>query len=168
MIRTFIAAAAAATSPALLTLPTAAQDAAPETAPGTLAWHNTQQAALHALTQADGWSVLDGGVRFRRTGGDGTGSAPTPRDIVSVNYTGRFADGGVFDSNEGGDPVTFPLRQLIPAWIVAIPYMGVGDTAEIAVPMEMGYGPRGGGPIPGGATLFFTIELVDIMVPPGR
>lgn len=168
MIRTLVRAALVAATTALLAAPAAAQEAAAAPAPGTLAWHNAQQTALHGLRAADGWSVLDGGVRFRRTGGDGTGGAPTPRDIVSVNYTGRFVDGQVFDSNEGGDPVTFPLRQLIPAWIVAIPYMGVGDTAEIAVPMEMGYGPRGGGPIPGGATLFFTIELVDIMVPPGR
>ena len=40
--------------------------------------------------------------------------------------------------------------------------MGVGDTIEIAVPADMGYGPRGKGPIPGGATLLFKVELIDI------
>ena len=60
------------------------------------------------------------------------------------------------------------LRQLIRAWQIAIPYMGVGDTIEIAVPAELGYGARGAGPIPPAATLFFTIELLDVMVPPGR
>jgi len=158
---------AAALALAAFALPAAAQDAAPENPAQSAAWHNQQQAALHAPTRADGWYTLDGGVRFRRTGGDGTGGAPVLRDIVSVNYTGRFADGQVFDSNEGRAPATFPLGRLIRAWQIAIPYMGIGDTAEIVVPMEMGYGPAGGGPIPGGATLLFTIELLDVTRAPG-
>ena len=90
------------------------------------------------------------------------------RDVVSVNYTGRLTNGQVFDSTQGRRPATFPLGQLIRAWQVAIPYMGVGDTAEIAVPAELGYGPRGAGPIPPNATLFFTIELLEVMAAPGR
>jgi len=130
--------------------------------PGTIEWHNTQQSALHSLTREDGWATLEGGIKFRRTAGDGTGPAPTIRDVVRVNYTGRFADGGVFDSNEGRDPIEFPLARLVRGWQIAIPYMGVGDTAEIAIPAELAYGLRGQGPIPGGATLFFTIELLGI------
>jgi FKBP-type peptidyl-prolyl cis-trans isomerase FkpA len=132
------------------------------------AWFNRQQSALAELSPEDGWATLEGGVRFRRVAGDGTGPAPTLRDIVSVHYSGRLTNGAVFDSTDGGDPATFPLGQLVRGWQVAIPYMGVGDTAEIALPAELGYGPRGAGPIPPGATLFFTIELVDMMVPPGR
>ena len=59
-------------------------------------------------------------------------------------------------------PATFPLGRLIPAWQETIPLMGVGDTIEIAVPADMGYGARGKGPIPGGATLLFKVELIDI------
>lgn len=158
---------AAALALAAFALPAAAQDAAPESPAQSSAWHNLQQAALHSPTRADGWYILDGGVRFRRIAGDGTGGAPVLRDVVSVNYTGRFADGQVFDSNAGRAPATFPLSRLIRAWQIAIPYMGIGDTAEIVVPMEMGYGPDGGGPIPGGATLLFTIELLDVMRAPG-
>ena len=132
------------------------------------AWFNRQQSALSELSPEDGWTILEGGVRFRRVAGDGTGPAPTLRDIVSVHYSGSLTNGAVFDSTDGGDPATFPLGQLVRGWQVAIPYMGVGDTAEIALPAELGYGPRGAGPIPPGATLFFTIELVDMMVPPGR
>ncbi|GAA0282510.1 hypothetical protein GCM10009127_24880 [Alteraurantiacibacter aestuarii] len=157
-----IAAALAATA-AALTIPAFAQESRMQSS----AWFNQQQSALHELSEDDGWATLEGGVKFRRTAGDGTGPAPTVRDIVSVHYSGSLTDGTVFDSTEGRDPATFPLNRLVPAWQVAIPYMGVGDTAEIAVPAEMGYGPRGAGPIPGGATLFFTIELMDVMVPPG-
>ena len=40
--------------------------------------------------------------------------------------------------------------------------MGVGDTIEIAAPASLAYGPIGRGPIPGGATLLFKIELLAI------
>lgn len=147
-----------------LATPAIAQDApaVEEGGVGTLSWHNAQQSALHALNHDDGWYTLEGGVKFRRTAGEGTGPAPTVEDIVQVNYAGRFVNGAEFDSNAGGDPIEFPLSRLIRAWQIAIPYMGVGDTAEIAVPASMGYGVNGGGPIPGGATLFFTVELVGI------
>ena len=167
-ITTKAALAVALAAGAAFALPTFAQDQ--EEAfdiTQSSAWFNQQQAALAALSPDDGWATLEGDVRFRRVGGDGTGSAPTIDDIVEVHYAGRLTNGQEFDSSMGGDPVTFPLRRLIPAWQVAIPYMGIGDTAEIAVPAEMGYGPRGAGPIPPAATLFFTIELIDVMVPPG-
>lgn len=150
--------------------PASAQDAPAEPAPGepgSFEWHNAQQVALHSLRPEDGWYTLEGGIKFRRVAGDGTGPAPTVQDVVQVNYTGRFADGAVFDSNQGRAPVEFPLARLVRGWQIAIPYMGVGDSAEIAIPAELAYGLRGGGPIPGGATLFFTIELVGIPSQPG-
>lgn len=163
--RTMIAALAAS---AAIALPASAQESEGNfDITQSSAWFNQQQSALASLTPEDGWSTLEGGVKFRRTAGDGTGPAPTVRDVVSVHYTGKLTNGDVFDTSRGGNPATFPLGRLIQAWQVAIPYMGVGDTAEIMVPAEMGYGPRGAGPIPPGATLFFEIELVDIMVPPG-
>jgi FKBP-type peptidyl-prolyl cis-trans isomerase len=125
------------------------------------AWHNKQQAAL-AERAAQGWYYLPGGVLWRRIGGDGTGPHPTVRDTVTLHYAGTLVDGTEFDSSYGGRPATFPLRQLIRAWQLAVPQMGVGDTIEIAVPSDLGYGPRGGGPIPGGATLLFKIELLGI------
>ena len=149
---------------AALTLanPAAAQGAPPDDT-RTTAWHNQQQEALHSRTQADGWYTLDGGVKFRRIAGDGTGPAPTVADEITIHYTGSFIDGEVFDSSvERGEPATFPLSRLVQGWQVAIPYMGVGDTAEIAIPAEYAYGLDGRGPIPGGATLLFTIELLGI------
>ncbi len=166
-----IAAAIAAFALPVSAQETTAADTAADEVPDPAqdpAWMNSQQAALVSLLPQGGWHVLDGGVRFRRIAGDGSGPAPTVRDVVTVHYSGSLTTGATFDSTEGGTPVTFPLERLIRAWQVAIPYMGVGDTAEIAVPAAMGYGPNGGGPIPPHATLRFTIELVDIMVAPGR
>lgn len=125
-------------------------------------WLNQQQAALAERQAKDGWSWLEGGLLWRRIKGDGSGQHPTVRDIVTLHYAGTLVDGTEFDSSYGGDPATFPLRQLIPAWQMAVPQMGVGDTIEIAVPANLGYGLRGAGPIPGSATLLFKIELLGI------
>ena len=132
-------------------------------APGSIEWLNTQQSALHSRTRNDGWATLEGGIKFRRIAGDGSGPAPTVQDQITIHYNGTFVDGEVFDSSvKRGEPATFPLSRLVQGWQIAIPYMGVGDTAEIAIPAELAYGLRGGGPIPGGATLLFTIELLGI------
>ena len=56
---------------------------------------------------------------------------------------------------------TAPLGRLIKGWQLAIPKMGVGDTIEVAIPAELAYGVEGKGPIPGGATLLFKVQLID-------
>lgn len=149
-----------------LATPAAAQDAPAEPepgAPGSLEWHLAQQNALHSLSRADGWFRLQDGVMFRRIEGDGSGAAPTVSDQITIHYTGSFPDGEVFDSSvQRGEPATFPLGGLIRGWQIAIPYMGVGDTAEIVIPAEAAYGLQGRGPIPGGATLLFTVKLIAI------
>lgn len=127
------------------------------------AWYNAQFMAL-AERAAQGWYALPGGVLWRRVKGDGSGVHPTPSDAVEVHYAGTLIDGTKFDSSyDRNESATFPLRGLIPAWTLAIPQAGEGDTIEIAAPSDLAYGPRGGGPIPGGATLLFTVELIDVI-----
>ena len=99
----------------------------------------------------------------RVRGISGTGKVPAVGDTVTVHYKGTLVDGTEFDSSvRRGQPATFPLRALIPAWQLAVPMMTVGDTIEIATPADLAYGPTGRGPIPGGATLLFRIELLGI------
>lgn len=126
-------------------------------------YHNAQQAYLASLQTSDGWYTMEGGLRWRYLDYRGTGESPTPSDIVTVHYAGTFIDGEGFDSSyERGTPATFPLQGLIPAWGMAIPQMRVGETIELAAPATLAYGPRGRGPIPGGATLVFKVELLGI------
>lgn len=146
--------AASATAQETAPVPDRSQDAA---------WHNAQQAYLSGLTAEEGWRYLPGGLRWRRIAGDGSGPHPGVEDTVTVHYAGTFIDGTGFDSSyERGEPATFPLGRLIKAWQLAIPRMGVGDTIEIAAPADLAYGPLGKGPIPGGATLLFKVELLGI------
>lgn len=132
-----------------------------------MAWVSAQQNALAERAATPGWQSLEGGLLWRRTASDGRGARPTVNDVVTVHYTGAFVDGAVFDSSEGGEPATFPLGRLIPAWQMAIPQMGVGDTIELAAPAPLAYGMKGKGPIPGGATLLFTVRLIAIGEPAG-
>lgn len=128
------------------------------------AWHNRQSLALAERQASEGWGYLPGGVLWRRVAGDGSGPRPTVDDTVTLHYAGALVDGTEFDSSIArGQPATFPLRALIPAWQLAVPMMAVGDTIEIATPADQAYGPIGRGPIPGGATLLFKIELLGIV-----
>ena len=162
MKRSLVAAAAALI--ALNPLAALAQDApAPPPPSQDAAWHNQQQIALASRQASDGWQWIEGGLLWRRIAGDGSGKHPTVNDTVTLHYAGTLVDGTEFDSSyKRGEPATFPLSRLIRAWQLAVPQMGIGDTIEIALPATLGYGPIGRGPIPGGATLLFKIELLAI------
>lgn len=154
--------AACAASLGLWPIGAAAQDE-PTGPSQDAAWHNTQQLALASRQASDGWRWMEGGLLWRRVAGDGSGARPTINDTVTLHYAGTLVDGTEFDSSYARDePATFPLRALIRAWQMAVPQMGVGDTIEIAAPATLAYGPIGRGPIPGGATLLFKIELLGI------
>ena len=128
-----------------------------------IAWMNAQQAYLAGLKAEDGWRSMDGGLRWRYVEYAGYVDRPSVEDTVTVHYAGTFIDGETFDSSfDRGEPATFPLHRLVEAWQMAIPQMGVGDTIEIAAPADLAYGPKGKGPIPGGATLLFTVKLIGI------
>jgi FKBP-type peptidyl-prolyl cis-trans isomerase len=160
---TRIAFSACAAIVAVLAAPALAQEAAPGPSQDA-AWHNRQMLALAGRQASDGWGYLPGGVLWRRVAGDGSGARPSVDDTVTLHYAGTLVDGTEFDSSyTRGQPATFPLRALIPAWQLAVPMMAVGDTIEIATPADQAYGPIGRGPIPGGATLLFKIELLAIV-----
>ena len=52
---------------------------------------------------------------------------------------------------------------MIGGWTEGLQLMAVGEKAELTIPPALGYGDRGTGPIPGGATLAFTVELLAVL-----
>lgn len=126
-------------------------------------YHNRQSLFLLSLKAEEGWRQTASGLRYRKVSGEGTGPRPSPTDTVTIHYVGTFIDGTEFDSSVSrGEPATFPLPRLIRGWQEGVPLMSVGDRYEFAIPFHLAYGPAGRGPIPGGATLRFTIDLIAI------
>lgn len=94
----------------------------------------------------------------------GTGATALPGSVIKVHYLGTLPDGKVFDSTRGGEPVEFPLNQLIAGWREGIPGMMVGGVRRLLVPAKEAYGEEGAPPdIPPRTDLVFTIELVEVV-----
>lgn len=95
----------------------------------------------------------------------GTGEAVKEGDTISVHYIGTLQNGQQFDnSHERGAPFTFTVGEgrVIQGWEQGVRGMKVGGQRVLVIPAELGYGRSGYGPIPGGATLVFAIELLEI------
>ena len=125
---------------------------------------------LKQMEEKEGTIKLDTGVLVdvldHGPEGPGKGQRPTQASTVKVHYHGTLADGTIFDSTlDGGEPVTFPLNAVVPGWRDGVLKMHEGETAMIGIPPEQGYGPNGtpDGRIPGGSTLFFKVQLIEIM-----
>ena len=95
---------------------------------------------------------------------EGNGAVPKIHQKVVAHYEGRLLTGKVFDSSyKRGQPATFPVNGLIKGWQEALQIMPVGSKWRLYVPSNLGYGQRGAGnDIPGGATLIFDLELLEI------
>jgi len=61
---------------------------------------------------------------------------------VKVHYKGTLADGTVFDSSEGRDPISFEVGsgQVIPGFETAVTGMSVGQTDTINIACAEAYG----------------------------
>ena len=94
----------------------------------------------------------------------GTGASPSASDSVKVNYRGTLIDGTEFDSSyKRNQPAQFPLGGVIRCWTEGVQKMKVGGKARLVCPSDIAYGENGHPPvIPGGATLIFEIELLEI------
>jgi FKBP-type peptidyl-prolyl cis-trans isomerase FklB len=99
----------------------------------------------------------------------GTGPIPKATDTVKANYMGSLINGKEFDNSyKRGQALTIPVSGVIRGWVEALQLMPVGSKWKLFVPSDLGYGDRGagGGAIPGGSTLIFEIELLDILHKP--
>jgi FKBP-type peptidyl-prolyl cis-trans isomerase FkpA/FKBP-type peptidyl-prolyl cis-trans isomerase FklB len=96
---------------------------------------------------------------------EGGGPSPSATDKVKVHYHGTLVDGTVFDSSvKRGQPVTFPLGNVIKCWAEGLQQMKVGGKSRLICPASIAYGERGSPPIiRPGATLIFDVELLDIV-----
>ncbi len=101
------------------------------------------------------------------------------RTAVSRDYADTHATLWLYDENAAGgkgqeiwssggtDPFQFQIDsgQVIDGWDLGVTCMRVGETRELMIAPELGYGERGKPPVPANATLLFEIELVKLTAP---
>jgi len=94
----------------------------------------------------------------------GEGYEAAEESTVKVHYLGVDYDSGEeFDSSwSRGQPIDFPLRQLIAGWQQGIPGMKVGGRRKLTVPPHLAYGTDSRRHRLGGKTLIFVIDLLDV------
>lgn len=94
----------------------------------------------------------------------GRGAFPTAASTVRVHYRGTLADGTEFDSSyKRHEPISFPLRGVIPCWTQGVQKMQAGGKARLTCPADTAYGDRGvPGVIPPRSALTFEVELLAI------
>ena len=119
---------------------------------------------LAANKSKEGVTTLPDGLQYKILT-PGNGPKPTPTDTVVANYKGTLINGTEFHSSyKRGQPVTFPVGQVIKGWTEVLQLMPVGSKWEVYIPSDLAYGPQGPGrgPIGPNETLIFEIELVSI------
>lgn len=96
----------------------------------------------------------------------GTGAEAKSGNTVTLNYTGAFTDGQIFDASANhGQPISFVLGsgQVIKGWDQGIVGMKVGGKRHLVIPSDLAYGDMGyPGAIPPKATLIFDVELLEV------
>lgn len=110
------------------------------------------------------WKTTASGLKYQVMK-QGTGTvSPKATDKVKVHYHGTLLNGTVFDSSvQRGEPVTFPLNQVIPGWTEGLQLMHVGDKFKFEIPPNLAYGEASPSPaIPPNSTLVFEVELLGI------
>lgn len=112
----------------------------------------------------EGVHVTDSGLQYKVLE-EGEGASPDSTDEVRVHYEGTLLDGETFDSSyERGEPVEFPLNQVITGWTEGVQLMKEGGKYKFWIPGELAYGnnTQPGSPIGPNETLIFEVELLKV------
>lgn len=84
---------------------------------------------------------------------------------ITFHYTGVLAvNNQGFDSSvDRGEPITYPLNQLIVGWQQGIPGMKEGGKRRLFIPSELAYGEQSPSAlIPANSDLVFDIEIIKV------
>ena len=122
------------------------------------------QAFLAENAKKDGIQTTETGLQYRHET-VGEGDAPTAASTVTVHYRGTLIDGTEFDSSYSrGEPISFPLGNVIPGWTEGLQLMKPGGKTFFYIPQNLAYGanPNPNGPIPPLAALIFEVELISV------
>jgi len=130
---------------------------------------------LQTMSETPGVQTFGSGVclHILENGPEGPGSGvqPTAASTIKCHYHGTLPDGTIFDStlvgasDEAKQPVNIAVGAVIPGWKEALLKMHEGETGMIGIPADLAYGEDGSpdGRIPGGAAIFFKVQLLEVL-----
>lgn len=99
---------------------------------------------------------------------EGQGSPAENNDLLLVEYTGKFSDGKVFDTNTKPGMSPFGLflgkHMVIEGWEQGLQHMKKGGQRKIIIPWQLAYGEEGiPSVIPPKTDLHFEVKLLDLI-----
>jgi len=124
------------------------------------------ESMLQTMSETEGVETLASGVRVHILEHGSKGPRPSASSVVKIHYHGTLPDGTIFDSTLGqDDPLNLAVAQLIPGFKEGILKLHEGDTGMIGIPCNLAYGDEGSvdGRVPGGAVIFFKVQLVEVV-----
>lgn len=112
--------------------------------------------------RADGVVTTASGLQYKVLQPGQPGAAkPTDTDVALVNYEGKLLNGTTFDKSQ--QPTPMPVAGVVPGFSEALKLMPKGAKYRVWIKPSLGYGAETKGPIPGGSTLVFDVELIDFL-----
>ena len=118
---------------------------------------------LSENSSKEGVKALPNGIQYQILK-EGEGRSPKANSNIKAHYRGSLLNGKEFDSSyKRNQPFTARLTQLIKGWQEVIPLMKEGSVYRLWIPSDYAYGDNGTGGIPGGATLQFDVELIQVL-----
>ncbi|GHT53713.1 hypothetical protein AGMMS49982_17230 [Bacteroidia bacterium] len=130
-------------------------------------WRVLNDSCYNEITRNPDWTVVSTpggsrGVYYRELPNTNVKGDihPIQTAQVVVNYVGKLGSETVFDQGRGAK---FTVNGVVTGFSTALQDMVAGDKWEICIPYALGYGTAGSSSIPGYSTLFFEIELLEII-----
>jgi FKBP-type peptidyl-prolyl cis-trans isomerase len=88
---------------------------------------------------------------------------PAANDSITIHYRAMYTDRTTFDMSYDSGPVGIRLNYLVQGLAEGIQLMRKGAIYEFYIPSNLGYGDENyRDMIPGGSTVVYSVELIDI------
>ncbi len=123
----------------------------------------TEEPTIIAYTATAGgtWVKHSSGIYYQIIA-TGSGTAPNDNSFVWVNYTGKYLNGTVFDSNTNPTtPYKSKLGALVDGWRIMLPLIKIGGKIRMVIPSALAYGCSSSS-IPANSVLYFDIDLINV------
>jgi len=120
--------------------------------------------AVKTIVPSDAVITTESGLKYDLIqAGLENGATAAPGQGIAAHYHGFFPDGKIFDSSyERGAALRGPSNGFIKGWNEALGEMKVCEARTLYIKPDLAYGARDRGPIPGGSTLYFHMQLLEV------